>query len=131
MYRDDLKRIIAGAPKSRKKMVLYRGSSFDIFRSTRGHWHTLNSFCSASYDLDYSLGYGGGAMLQRITVLPGTPVLLVAGMNQWATNGEYEIMVNLGTKYLIRGRGVKRVVWKGTHGGRQTTRVTDVTIAKA
>ena len=70
-------------------------------------------------------------MLQRITVLPGTPVLLVAGMNQWATNGEYEIMVNLGTKYLIRGRGVKRVVWKGTHGGRQTTRVTDVTIAKA
>jgi hypothetical protein len=134
MYRDDLKRIIAGAPKSRKKMVLYRGSSFDIFRSTRGHWHTLNSFCSASYDLDYSLGYGGGAMLQRITVLPGTPVLLVAGMNQWATNGEYEIMVNLGTKYLIRGRGVKRIVWKGTHGGhggRQTTRVTDVTIAKA
>ncbi len=130
MYRDDLKRIIAGAPKSRKKMVLYRGSSFDIFRSTRGHWHTLDSFCSASYDLDYALGYGGGAMLQRITVLPGTPVLLVAGMNQWSANGEYEIMVNLGTKYLIRGRGVKRVVWTGTHGGRRTTRVTDVTITK-
>jgi hypothetical protein len=128
MYRDDLKRIIAGAPKSRKKMVLYRGATFDIFRSTRGHWHTLESFCSASYDLGHALGYEGGTM-QRITVLPGTPVLLVAGMNQWNFHGEYEIMVNLGTKYLIRGRGVRRVVWTGPYG-RRTTRVTDVTIAK-
>ena len=129
MYRDDLKRIIAGAPKSRKKMVLYRGATLDIFRSTRGHWHTLESFCSASYELSHALGYEGGTM-QRITVLPGTPVLLVAGMNQWSREGEYEIMVNLGTKYLIRGRGIKRMIWTGTHGGRRMTRVTDVTIAK-
>ena len=126
MYRDDLKRIIAGAPKSRKKMILYRGASFDIFRSTKGHWHNLESFCSAAYDLRHALGYEGGTM-QRITVLPGTPVLLVAGMNQWDTNGEYEIMVNMGTKYLIRGRGVKRLIWTGH---RRAIRVTDVTIAK-
>jgi hypothetical protein len=126
MYRDDLKRIIAGAPKSRKKMVLYRGASFDIFRSTRGYWHTLTSFCSAAYELSHALGYEGGSM-QRITVLPGTPVLLVAGMNQWSRNGEYEIMVNLGTKYLIRGRGVQRVLWTGR---RRLVRVTDVTITK-
>lgn len=127
MYRDDLKRIIAGAPKSRKKMILYRGASFDIFRSTRGYWHTLESFCSAAYDLNHALGYEGGSM-QRITVLPGTPVLLVAGMNQWGRNGEYEIMVNLGTKYLIRGRGVSRVIWTGRYG--RKVRVTDVTITK-
>jgi hypothetical protein len=126
MYRDDLKRIIAGAPKSRKKMVLYRGASFDIFRSTKGHWHTLESFCSAAYDLKHALGYEGGTM-QRITVLPGTPVLLVAGMNQWGYAGEYEIMVNFGTKYLIRSRAVKRILWTGY---RRMTRVTDVTIAK-
>jgi hypothetical protein len=126
MYRDDLKRIIAGAPKSRKKMVLYRGASFDIFRRTMGHWHSLESFCSASYDLKHALLYTGGT-LQRITVLPGTPVLLVAGMNQWDVNGEYEIMVNLGTKYLIRQRAVKRILWSGF---RSSTRVTDVTIAK-
>jgi hypothetical protein len=126
MYRDDLKRIIAGAPKSRKKMVLYRGASFDIFRSTKGHWHNLESFCSAAYDLRHALGYEGGTM-QRITVLPGTPVLLVAGMNQWDAAGEYEIMVNMGTKYLIRQRAVKRIVWTGH---KHTTRVTDVTIAK-
>ena len=126
MYRDDLKRIIAGAPKSRKKMVLYRGASFDIFRSTRGYWHTLTSFCSAAYELSHALGYEGGSM-QRITVLPGTPVLLVAGMNQWSQNGEYEIMVNLGTKYLIRGRGVSRVIWTGR---KRRVRVTDVTITK-
>jgi hypothetical protein len=126
MYRDDLKRIIAGAPKSRKKMILYRGASFDIFRNTVGHWHKLESFCSASYDLNHALLYEGGTM-QRITVLPGTPVLLVAGMNQWNVNGEYEIMVNYGTKYLIRQRAVKRVMWTGF---RRSTRVTDVTIAK-
>ena len=126
MYRDDLKRIIAGAPKSRKKMILYRGASFDIFRSTKGHWHNLESFCSAAYDLNHALAYEGGTM-QRITVLPGTPVLLVAGMNQWNFAGEYEIMVNFGTKYLIRSRAVKRIIWTGH---RRTTRVTDVTIAK-
>jgi hypothetical protein len=48
-------------------------------------------------------------------------------MNQWEANGEYEIMVNLGTKYLIRKRGVRRIVWDGY---RHRTRVTDVTIAK-
>ena len=126
MYRDDLKRIIAGAPKSRKKMILYRGASFDIFRNITGHWHNLESFCSAAYDLKHALAYEGGTM-QRITVLPGTPVLFVAGMNQWDKNGEYEIMVNMGTKYLIRGRGVKRIIWTGH---KLMTRVTDVTIAK-
>ena len=126
MYRDDLKRIIAGAPKSRKKMILYRGASFDIFLSTKGHWHNLESFCSAAYDLNHALAYEGGTM-QRITVLPGTPVLLVAGMNQWNYAGEYEIMVNFGTKYLIRSRAVKRSLWTGY---RRMSRVTDVTIAK-
>ena len=125
MYREDLKRIIAAAPKSRKKMILYRGASFDIFKSTKGHWHNLESFCSAAYDLNHALAYEGGTV-QRITVLPGTPVLLVAGMNQWTTNGEYEIMVNIGTKYLIRSRGVKRMLYPG----HRRTRVTDVTIAK-
>jgi hypothetical protein len=129
MYRDDLKRIIAGAPKSRKKMILYRGASFDIFRSTKGHWHNLESFCSASYDLEHALAYEAGTM-QRITVLPRTPVLLVAGLNQWNVNGEYEIMVNFGTKYLIRQRAVKRIVWKGRGYFLRKTRVTDVTIAK-
>jgi hypothetical protein len=125
MYRDDLKRIIAGAPKSRKKMVLYRGASFDIFRASLGHWHTLTAFCSASYNFAHSIGYG--STIQRITVLPGSPVLLVAGMNQWDKNGEYEIMVNIGTKYLIRTRDVRRAGW---NGNRHILRVTDVTITK-
>jgi hypothetical protein len=125
MYRDDLKRIIAGAPKSRKKMILYRGASFDIFRSSLGHWHTLTAFCSAAYNFAHSTAYG--STIQRITVLPGSPVLLVAGMNQWDKNGEYEIMVNIGTKYLIRTRNVRRAGWSGN---RHILRVTDVTITK-
>ena len=125
MYRDDLKRIIAKAPRSRKKMVLYRGANFDIFKNQPGHWHTLTAFCSAAYDLKHALAYG--STIQRITVLPGSPVLLVAGMNQWDKNGEYEIMVNVGTKYLIRTRDVRRAGWDGN---RRILRVTDVTITK-
>ena len=125
MYRDDLKRIIAKAPRSRKKMVLYRGANFDIFKNQPGHWHTLTAFCSAAYDLKHALAYG--STIQRITVLPGTPVLLVAGMNQWDKNGEYEIMANIGTKYLIRKRDVRRAGWSGN---KHILRVTDVTITK-
>jgi hypothetical protein len=125
MYELDLKRIIARAPKSRKKMVLYRGASFDIFKDRPGHWFTLNSFCSAAYNFAHSISYG--STIQRITVLPGSPVLLVAGMNQWDKNGEYEIMVNIGTKYLIRTRDVRRAGWSGN---RHILRVTDVTITK-
>jgi len=128
MYVQDLKRIIAHAPKSRKKMILYRGTNFDIFQYTPGHWHTLNSFCSAAYNVGWAKGYSA-FMMQRITVLPGTPVLLVAGTNQWAYEGEYEIMVNIGTKYLIRGRNVRRQVYEA--GKTMTSRlVTDVIIAK-
>jgi len=126
MYRDDLKRIIAAAPKSRKKMVLYRGASFDIFKDRPGHWHTLTAFCSAAYNFAHSTAYG--STMQRITVLPGSPVLLVAGMNQWNREGEYEIMINVGTKYLIRTRDVRRAGWDGYRP--KLLRVTDVTITK-
>lgn len=130
MYKKDLKRIISGAPKVKKKMVLYRGAGFDIFRGTPGHWYKLKSFCSAAYNVSHAMVYG--RLFTRITVLPGSPVLLVAGTNQWGREGEYEVMVNLDTQYLIRGRGVLRHVY---YNGRRSHiydgyRVTDVTIAK-
>jgi hypothetical protein len=131
MYMKDLKRIIAGAPKAHKKMILYRGSGFDIFHGTRGHWHKLQSFCSAAYYIGHSSIYGRN--FSRITVLPGTPVLFVAGTNQWNFAGEYEVMVNIDTHYLIRARNVRRHVY---YDGRRQNRaynpykVTDVTIAK-
>lgn len=128
MYRDDLKRIISKAPRPTKTMVLYRGTGFDIFKGSTGHWHKLKSFCSAAYDLDWALGYEQG-YIQRITVLPDTPVLLVAGTNQWAQSGEYEIMVNIDTKYLIRQRDIRRPVVRTATGYLGRARVTDVTIA--
>lgn len=130
MYKKDLKRIIAGAPKAKKKMILYRGSKFDIFKGSPGYWYKLKSFCSAAYDLNHAMVYG--RIFTRITILPETPVLLVAGTNQWGYAGEYEVMVNLDTKYLIRSRDVLRHVYYNgkrfyIHDG---YRVTDVTIAK-
>jgi hypothetical protein len=127
MYRADLKRIIERAPRSKKTMVLYRGTGFDIFKGSTSHWHTLKSFCSAAYDLQWALQYEQG-YIQRITILPGTPALFVAGMNQWDHGGEYEIMVNVDTKYLIRYRNVKRSVHSVTRT--RKIKITDVTIAK-
>jgi len=49
-------------------------------------------------------------------------------MNQWNREGEYEIMVNIGTKYLIRTRDVRRAGWDGYRP--KLLRVTDVTITK-
>jgi hypothetical protein len=130
MYRADLKRIIGRAPRSKKTMVIYRGTGFDIFKGSTSHWHTLKSFCSAAYDLQWALRYESG-YVQRITILPGTPVLFVAGMNQWHQSGEYEIMVNVDTKYLIRYRNVKRSVDDIDRGSRtRKIKITDVTIAK-
>lgn len=128
MYTADLKRIIAGAPKAKKKMILYRGTGFDIFQGTQGHRYKLRSFCSAAYNVKWAARYGD-AMLQRITVLPGTPVLLAACTNQWTTEGEYEVMVNIDTHYLIRARNVSRgMYYDGKRIG--SRRITDVIIAK-
>jgi hypothetical protein len=130
MYKKDLKRIIAGAPKTKKKMIVYRGSGFDIFKGNPGHWYKLKSFCSGAYNVNHALGYG--TMVTRVTVLPGSPVLLVAGTNQWGRDGEYEIMVNLDTHYLIRGRDVQRQAYYNDSRLRSWRgyRVTDVTIAR-
>lgn len=127
LYKKDLKRIIAGAPKTKKKMIVYRGAGFDIFKGNPGHWYKLKSFCSGAYNVKHAAIYGH--LFTRITVLPGSPVLFVAGTNQWGPEGEYEVMVNLDTQYLIRGRGVLRHVY---YNGRRAydARVTDVIIAK-
>ena len=128
MYKKDLKRIIAGAPRCKKKMILYRGSNFDIFNGNKGHWYKLKSFCSAAYKIDHATIYGSTGFT-RITVLPDTPVLLVAGVNQWDISGEYEVMVNIDTQYLIRGRGVTRHLYTAS-GRHDQYRTTDVIIAK-
>jgi hypothetical protein len=130
MYKKDLKRIIAAAPKAKKKMIIYRGSHFDVFDGTKGHWYKLRSFCSGAYYIGHASAYG--KKFTRITVLPGSPVLLVAGTNQWDYPGEYEVMVNIDTKYLIRSRNVQRQVY--SDGTRLSVynpfRVTDVIITK-
>lgn len=128
MYKKDLKRIIAGAPKTKKKMIVYRGAGFDIFKGNPGHWYKLKSFCSGAYNVKHATVYG--SLLTRIAILPGSPVLFVAGTNQWDTAGEYEVMVNLDTQYLIRGRSVLRHVYYNGRRIYPDARVTDVIIAK-
>ena len=128
MYIEDLKKIIAGAPKAKKKMILYRGTGIDIFQGTYGHRYKLRSFCSAAYNVKWATAYG--STIQRITVLPGTPVLLAACTNQWTYDGEFEVMVNIDTHYLIRARNVLRNIYYNGKRFVYGAQVTDVIITK-
>jgi hypothetical protein len=115
MYIIDLKRIIRNAPAIPRKMVLYRGLDKNIFGVgglAPGVHHTLKAFTSASYVPNKS--YGEERYVKY--VLPrGARVLLIQTMNHWANingryTGEYEVLMNIGTKFVIEKREIRRPV---------------------
>lgn len=115
MYIVDLKRIIRNAPPIPRTMVLYRGLDLNIFGVgglMPGAHHTLKAFTSASYVPNR--GYGGNRYVKY--VLPrGARVLLIQTMNHWANingryTGEYEVLLNIGTKFVIEKREIRRPV---------------------
>jgi hypothetical protein len=125
-YQQDLHRIIKAAPVNTKRMVLYRGNSTNIFQGTFGKWFKNKGFISTAFELSHAMGYAGQD-LTRITVLPGTHMILVAGLNQWNPKGEYEIILNDDTRYLIRKRDIYKWVVKDW-GNPVKKRVTEVVI---
>lgn len=115
MYIVDLKRIIRNAPPIPRTMVVYRGLDKNIFGvgglmpNVR---HTLRAFTSASYIPNKM--YGDERYVKF--VLPrGTRILLIQTMNHWANSnkrytGEYEVLLNIGTKFVIEKREIRRPV---------------------
>jgi hypothetical protein len=123
-YKNDLKRIIDGAPPVKKTMYLYRGTTNNIFKGVKGQIHTMKGFSSTAFNMSHALvysSYAGGII--RIAVRPGTRVLLVAGLNQWRNDGEYEVILNIGSRFYISKRDVKRVM-----PTRVIKQITDVSI---
>ena len=116
MYIVDLKRIIRNAPPTPRTMVLFRGLDKNIFGVREGLMpgvrHTLKAFTSASYIPNR--GYGEHRYVKYI--LPrGARVLLIQTMNHWANingryTGEYEVLMNIGTKFVIQKREIRRPV---------------------
>ncbi len=107
LYVKDLRRIIKNAPPLPKSMVVYRGIDSDIFNGKLGAMHTLNEFASTAYVPQYLYGK---TRYMRLKLLKGTRVLLLQGLNKWDKNGEFEVLVNKGSRYIIRKRNVLRSV---------------------
>lgn len=127
-YTKDLKRIIDGAPPVKKTMYVYRGTNIDIFKGQPGTVYTMKGFSSTSFDVGHSLGYSTHGFI-RIKLRPGTRTILAAPVNQWNNKGEYEIILNKGSKFYISKRNVKRKIFNGRlYGNGQTKFITDVTV---
>jgi len=129
MYRADLHRIIRNAPALPANMIVYRGLSTDPFKGSKGIIHRVKGFSSASYLASWGSYYARGGtepQLQRIKLLRGTHVIAAAILNPWETGGQGEIIINSGSRYIIRTRNVLRHVVQPF--GSERMRVTDVTV---
>ena len=131
LFAEDLKRIIARAPPLDAPMIVYRGTAGDVFERKdggRGRVYHIDAFSSAALDFGWALVYardrdGKVGMVQRITIAPGTCILAAALVNLWNANGEYEVILPMGT-YEV-GKPSQRLV---TSGGRTFyKKVTEVT----
>lgn len=108
LYIKDLKRIISNAPPVKKTFSVFRGTQTDIFQKKPGIVHTMKSFSSTSLDWSHAQMYGD---LIKIHLRPGTRALFLAPFNYWNDIGETEVLLNIGTKFYIHKRNVKRLVY--------------------
>jgi hypothetical protein len=127
LYVKDLDRIIRRAPPLDKAITVYRGVVSDIFKGKIGAVHSLQGFTSTSYVPRYEYA---GRMYLRIKVLKGSRVLLLQALNTWDSFGEFEILLNTGSKYIIRKRDLKRPVVNNSNirDHLATKYVTDITL---
>lgn len=125
LYVKDLHRIIKKAPPLPAPMYVFRGINKDIFKGNLGTVHTLNEFASASYVPQPSYAYHGYI---RIKLLKGMRVLLLQGLNIWKTSGEYEILLNKGSQYIIKKRNLIRYAINLPNKPLRKYPVTDITM---
>ena len=111
-YEVNMTSIITNAPRSTSPMVLYRGTTVDPYE-TSGTTTRMPQFTSAALAAHTGIGYAltkeTKGLLQRMTVMPHTPVLLMACINNWSPSGEYEVLLNKGTTVHTTDRAVERV----------------------
>lgn len=130
LYTKDLTRIIKQAPPLDKSITVYRGVMSDIFKGKPGAIHSLEGFASTSYVPRYEYA---DRMYMRIKVLKGSRVLLLQALNTWDASGEFEILLNMDSKYIIRKRDLLRPVMNrniraDTYGRLLDKYVTDITL---
>lgn len=112
LYVQDLHRIIKNAPPLPRTMVVYRGLDTDVFKTGMNPVQTMKAFASASYVPN---NVYGSSDYMKITLPRGSRVLLLQCLNSWLNSkqkpkGEYEVLLNIGTKYVITKRNLLRPV---------------------
>lgn len=95
-YITDLDSIIDKSPPTTKQMIVYRGIKDDNYMNgVKNHIYKTNSFISTSLNLSSALRFAGDkCCFKRITLLPGTRTILLAGISKFPNEAE----LLLGTK---------------------------------
>ncbi len=110
-YKADLNKIIKEAPPLTKKLVVYRGVKDDYFlkKNTKGFYKN-EGFISTSMAINVSKSFinlyyndNTSCCLKRITLLPGTKAIFLAGVSQIPE--EYEVLLpSDSVYYLMNGK---------------------------
>lgn len=100
LFASDLKRIIDGSPPLTKTLTIYRGVKDDYFlKGSKDKFYKNNTFVSCSLNPYHSLTYvPKTCCLKRISILPGSRVLLMAGLSHY---NEYEVVLNVDSIFYI------------------------------
>jgi hypothetical protein len=109
---DDLNRIIMNAPPIKTTMVVYRGSKDSYYlKGNVGHVYKTDSFVSTSLDLQSALNFSKGTCcFKRITLLPGTRVLMLAGISHF--QNEIEFLLSTKSQFYLTNE--KRYISRDT-----------------
>jgi hypothetical protein len=112
LYKTDLKQIIGGCPKIKKKIVVYRGIKDGyILNGAVDKFYKSNTFVSTSMKMTtagrfrkkiskemYTTPYAS-CCLNKITLLPGSRALFLAGLS--CIPHELEVLINSDSTFYI------------------------------
>jgi hypothetical protein len=102
LFAEDLKRIIAGAPPVRKKMVIYRGVNDDYYlKGSEKALYKNTCFVSCTVSPYHALRYlrNQKCCFKRLTVYPGQRMLFISGISCYPR--EMEFVLNMDTRMYI------------------------------
>jgi len=101
LYITDLDNLINKSPPTTKKMIVYRGVKNDYYlNGIKDHIYKTDSFVSTSINLPSALRFAGtDCCFKRITLLPGTKTLLLAGISKY--KNEIELLLGTNAQFYI------------------------------
>lgn len=108
-YCEILSKLFYSAPIIKKNMVVYRGIKNDyVMNGKKDNIYVTKCFVSTSLDYKLAMRFANPltqCCFQRITLLPGTRVLLIAGISSFAN--EVEVLLNPDTHFYINNNDLE------------------------